>query len=73
VLANLAQGDQTVQACLDDAVDDDLLKDYTVALFIGGLAEGDPERTQLEDRITEVVQPCMPTDVGADSGSGSGG
>jgi hypothetical protein len=61
ILTNLSSGDEEVSDCLEDAVDDDLVKDYTVAVFISGLAEGDPERTALEQRISEVVDPCMPT------------
>jgi hypothetical protein len=68
ILASLSQGDTDVQACLEDAVDDELIKDYTVALFIGGLQEDDPERAELESRLTEAVQPCMPQDPGTTTG-----
>jgi hypothetical protein len=61
ILTNLSGGDEAVSECLEDAVDDDLVKDYTVAVFISGLAEGDPERTALEQRISDVVDPCMPS------------
>jgi hypothetical protein len=73
ILASLAQGDAEVQSCLEDAVDDELIKDYTVALFIGGLQQDDPERAELEARLTEAVQPCMPEDTGAGTGTGTTG
>jgi hypothetical protein len=60
-LLNLSGGDETLVDCLDDAVDDDLVRDYAVAQVIGDPAEGDPERTALEQRISDVVDPCMPT------------
>ena len=62
ILGNLAGQDDTARACLDDAIDDELLKEYTVGLFIGGLEQGSPERDALEQRLDEALGPCLPSD-----------
>lgn len=62
LLDGLSEGDAEVDECLDAAVDDELIKDYMVAVLITDVEEDDPERVELEERMTEAIEPCMATD-----------
>jgi len=60
LVESLAGPDEAVQDCMDEALDDEMVRDYFVGVFVGGLAEDDPELLELQNRITDAIEPCEP-------------
>jgi hypothetical protein len=60
LVESLAGPDDAMAECMSDAIDEEMVRDYFVGVFVGGLADDDPALIELQERITDAIEPCAP-------------